>query len=121
MSALEKWYLAGPMTGHDDYNYPNFDKFSAELRTRGYQVVSPAEIGRELPGEPGSLPYYIYVREGLRGLLDCQHLVLMPGWTESRGARKELDIADFLDMKIWHIHEDGKLIRNTVYGNQDVD
>ncbi len=39
-----KWYLAGPMTGIPQFNYPLFDSVSAELRASGYDITSPAEM-----------------------------------------------------------------------------
>lgn len=36
-------YLAGPMTGHDNYNFPEFFRVAKALRALGNEVVSPAE------------------------------------------------------------------------------
>lgn len=99
------------MTGIEGHNFKVFDHHAKELRGRGYNVVSPAEIARTLPGNPGDLPYHEYVRADLKGLLECTDLVLLPGWRGSRGAMKELDIADFLYMRVWRIESDGSLAR----------
>ena len=37
-------YLAGPMRGYANYNFPSFWRAAHELRTQGYHVVSPAEL-----------------------------------------------------------------------------
>jgi hypothetical protein len=42
-------YLAGPMTGLPEFNYPAFNAEAARLRALGYQVENPAE--NPLPAE----------------------------------------------------------------------
>ena len=41
---LKRVYVAGPMRGYVDYNYPAFDSACEVLREAGYDVVSPHEI-----------------------------------------------------------------------------
>lgn len=120
MVALKrKYYLAGPMSGIEGHNFKRFDEFARELRARGYDIVNPAEIARTLPGEPGDLPYHEYVRADLKGLLECTDIVMMPGWGGSRGAKRELDIADFLFMRVWKLNENFSLERMD-YGDTQV-
>jgi hypothetical protein len=91
-------YIAGPMTGIPEFNYPAFNAAAAELRARGYTVVSPTELH---DGDT-SRPYDFYLRLGLRALLDCDEIVLLPGWEDSRGACLEREIAQALGMAITH-------------------
>ena len=37
-------YLAGPMSGKPQMNFPAFEKAAKSLRRRGHDVVSPAEL-----------------------------------------------------------------------------
>ena len=39
-----KIYIAGPMSGYEDLNYPAFAQTAAVLRNAGHEVVSPAEL-----------------------------------------------------------------------------
>ncbi|MBF3131496.1 DUF4406 domain-containing protein, partial [Pseudomonas aeruginosa] len=46
---IQRIYLAGPMTGLPEHNFPAFHAEAARLRSLGYQVENPAEHG-EIPG-----------------------------------------------------------------------
>lgn len=89
-------YIAGPMTGLPEFNYPAFNNAAAALRVHCADVVSPTELH---DGDT-SRPYDYYLRLGLRALLDCDEIVLLPGWENSRGARLELAVAEALGMKV---------------------
>lgn len=86
---LPKAYLAGPMTGYDEHNFPAFRKYAKWLRQHGYEVVSPEELETaEGPGPRKSWEYYL--KRDLRELLTCNCIALLPGWQKSRGATLEV-------------------------------
>lgn len=95
-------YLAGPMTGLPEFNYPAFREVAAVLRARGVEVMSPTEVSDDEPPADYSAekPYGYYLRRSLRMLLDCDEVVLLPGWEQSRGARLEREIAEALGMPV---------------------
>ena len=37
-------YVAGPMRGYENYNYPAFDRCSRVLREQGWNAINPAEL-----------------------------------------------------------------------------
>lgn len=97
---MKRLYLAGPMSGLPDFNYPAFRAEAARLRALGYQVDNPAEN----PVPPcGS--WTGYMRMALRQLVDCECVVLLPGWMESRGAVIERNLARALDMPVLNAAE----------------
>jgi hypothetical protein len=96
-------YIAGPMTGLPDFNHPAFHAAAAKLRAAGYEVVSPAELDSTHPiADPdGPGAWGRYMRRDIPHLLTCDALALLPGWTESKGARLEAHNAQELGMRMW--------------------
>ena len=100
---IQTVYLAGPMRGYNQFNFPAFDSASARLREIGYDVYNPAEIDRAL-GLDETAPDAEEKFEALGGIeaamerdfgaiLKCDGVVLLPGWERSTGARSEVYIA----------------------------
>jgi hypothetical protein len=97
---MSKVYISGPMTGYPEYNRPAFSAAADYLRDRGYEPVNPAEV--ELG--PGAT-WEQYMREDLKLLMDCEAVVLLPGWEKSRGATLEASIAGRLGMTVRPLEE----------------
>lgn len=90
-------------------NWPTFASAAATLRAEGYDVVSPHEL--EFAGEtsPGSLPWTEYLRRDLCAMLECDAIALLPGWTQSRGARLEFQTACRVALTLY-TYEYGRLV-----------
>lgn len=86
-------YLAGPMTGLPELNFPAFHAQAARLRGLGYEVVNPAEISKGAHAE-----WAVCLRADIAQLITCDGIALLPGWQQSRGARLEHHIALHLRM-----------------------
>jgi hypothetical protein len=98
-------YLAGPMRGYPEFNFPAFHAAAAELRLLGHVVFSPAEKDIEkhgdaaFKGEVGRQDEVasnagFSLRAALKMDLDfiCEHadaVALMRGWEKSTGANAE--------------------------------
>lgn len=89
---MVKVYVAGPMTGYPELNYPAFAEASARLRALGFEVVSPAELN------PIETPYLAAMKNDIRALVDCDHILMLDGWEKSKGATLENHIAQVLDI-----------------------
>jgi hypothetical protein len=100
--ALVRIYIAGPMSGLPEYNYPAFNAEASKLREKGFHVENPAE-GPELPS------WAAYMRRALRQMLTCEAICLLPGWTESKGATVEWLLACVLGMSIIYHQPPGGL------------
>lgn len=100
---MKTWYVSGPMSGYENHNFEAFDFACQVLRMKGLTVLSPHEIPHAEPDGPGSLPWDVYLRNDLIGLLRCTGIVLLQGWPQSRGARLELDMALGLGLEIAYL------------------
>jgi hypothetical protein len=88
------------MSGLPELNFPAFHAAAATLRAKGLDVVNPAEIQAEYPGQWESC-----MKADIKALCDCDALVLLPGWERSKGAHLEVHVAHRLGMEIFSISE----------------
>jgi hypothetical protein len=95
---LPRTYLAGPMTGYEEHNFPAFEKLAAHLRQHGHIVVNPAELEALETGPRKEWAYYL--KRDLKELLTCDHIAVMPNWQRSRGATLEVYVGWRLGFKI---------------------
>ena len=102
---MTKYYLAGPMQGIPQFNFPAFFEAAAALRDMGFTIVSPAEIdnaddhGAALQspdGDPNNRAHMNnktwgdFLARDVKIVADeVDGLVMMPNWERSKGARLE--------------------------------
>lgn len=101
---MKRIYIAGPMTGLPDLNYPAFNALAADLRQQGYHVENPAENPKPACGSWAG-----YMRMAVRQLATCDFVVVLDGWHNSRGARIEVDLAVGLQMPVIRAGADDQL------------
>ena len=94
-SDLTWLYLAGPMTGIEDYNHPAFHAAEDLLRDHGYMVLNPARNGL-----PHDAPWEHHMRRDIGMLIACDGIALLPGWDASAGAKLEVQIANLLGLRV---------------------
>ena len=90
-------YICGPMTGHADYNYPEFHRVAGILRKHGLQVVNPAENTPPVPPT-----WENYMRMAIAQVAQATGIATIDGWDESRGATLEMHIAENLQIPRMH-------------------
>ncbi len=109
-TTLRSLYIAGPMRGIENYNFPLFKKVAKKLRKNGWFVVSPAEMDEALGLDQTHelRAFSEYMQRDLSAVCDCDGIVLLPGWETSKGARLEAMVAVEVDKHIF-VWEDESL------------
>ncbi len=92
---MTRIYVAGPMSGLPDLNYPEFNRAASALRELGYRVENPAENPAPACGS-----WEGYMRLAIAQLVQCDEIHLLRGWSKSRGACIERWIAVELGLLI---------------------
>ncbi len=89
-------YLSGPMSGHEDFNYPVFNRAATRLRELGYDVINPAETA----GGIVHLSRATFLRIDMGYVMAAEAVAVLPGWEKSRGACLEMMVGDAIDLPI---------------------
>ena len=110
MSQEPRVYIAGPMSGLPEFNFPAFFEAEKRWEERGWEVLNPARLDIEAGYDPAKST----VTEGTvaefitRDLQAIQSLVpkrdaiaLLPGWSDSMGAKAELAVAIWMGLKVF--------------------
>jgi Domain of unknown function (DUF4406) len=92
-------YLAGPMTGVPERNYPAFDKATILLQDRGFAILNPASIDTDMQLDT-RMTWDWYMRHAIRMVLTADAIALLPGWENSKGACLEREIGQALELDI---------------------
>lgn len=106
-------YIAGPMRGHPDFNFPAFDAADNRLSERGWITYSPAEFDRsqgfDERGRTGHEPLEELEnfdhRESMQAVceficMEADAIYMLKGWGHSMGARAEWALALALGLEV---------------------
>jgi hypothetical protein len=110
---MTKIYIAGPMSGRPYFAFPVFDGVAADLRARGYDVVSPAELDDPAfrarvmeEGKTGTEKHLLgawgdCLARDVKLISDggIEGIVLLHDWHKSRGARLEAFVGVLCKLK----------------------
>lgn len=117
-------YIAGPMSGIKDLNYPHFREVAERLTVAGFEVLDPSTIDDQFPikHEEGCITingdgpsictcgalqqrgHAWYMRKAVGMLVNADGIALLRGWERSRGAAGEAMIGELMGMEkmMWY-------------------
>jgi hypothetical protein len=87
------------MRGLPDFNFQAFHDASADLRKRGWKILSPAEHDEDTGFNPvtdteENFDLQSAMRWDIAAVLKSDAVILLPGWRTSSGVAIELTVAD---------------------------
>ena len=99
-------YISGKITSTSDYA----DRFSAvenKLIAEGYEVMNPVREGKWLEHylEPEKPTWVQYMKYDIATMMKADHIYMMRGWKQSKGARVEHFLARALSYTIIYEEE----------------
>lgn len=95
-------YIAGPMRGIPDFNFPAFNRVADRLRAEGYSVANPAETSADIVPERfwswsdlvvQHWVLHAFLKQDFACVLIADVVMVLDGWLGSEGARAELFVA----------------------------
>jgi hypothetical protein len=97
-----KIYLAGPMSGYPEWNFPAFMAAEDYVRLLRVGVVNPARAF----GGKTDIDWHICLSLCVRRLVrECDQIWMLPGWTKSRGAVIEHLVARGLGLEVNYLDD----------------
>lgn len=97
-------YIAGPMTGLPEFNYPAFYKAEEQLGAAGYEIENPAR--NELKDRPLGEPMWLsFMRMSLVQISTVDGMALLDGWASSSGATLEAHIGRGLKLPVLYLDD----------------
>lgn len=122
-----KLYLAGPMRGYPEFNFPEFERVANRLRQLGHEVFSPAQRdldnGFDPTGLYGTDDELEALKFDLRAALtedtnwicrEAEGVAVLDLWDRSLGARAEVALGRALGLPIFRTDQitfEGELLR----------
>ena len=97
-------YLSGKITGLDKEVYTKqFARAENFYKAGGFDVVNPVVIGEVVLKNNPNAKWEDFMKEDLKALRTCTHIVLLEGWEESKGAKMEKAEAEKMGLEIMYL------------------
>lgn len=91
-------YIAGPITGMKDLNFPAFFAMEEKLKDIGVEnVLNPASNKKD----PNTTSWKEFMVDAIDMVMRSEQVVFLEGWEKSKGARVEMELAIGLGLPIF--------------------
>lgn len=106
-------YVSGPVTGLPMNNYPVFEMVRKALTEAGYEVFAPPDLKELVDVADPQWDDFMRVAINCLTLYDVEGVATVEGWSESKGARMEISIADGLGIPVlpwveWYMKQESR-------------
>ena len=113
---MKKIYIAGPMTGYPQYNFPAFLEAEKEISGKGWKALSPARMDIERGFNPIKDPTAVFTDDMLQdaiirniaAILESDAIAMLDNWSESKGAKAEYYVARWAGKQLFRYYQDRK-------------
>ena len=110
----KKIYIAGPMRGIRHFNFPAFDAARDLLTETGWNPISPADLDRATGFDEKAFPddydwidlkkigfsVHDAIDRDVEAIKSCDAIYMLKGWENSKGAKAEKAMAEWLGLEI---------------------
>lgn len=98
-----KFFISGPIDTHGNQkkNLKAFNEMAEHLKSMGYKYINPARLVNLKSFKHAD--YVDFLTQGIRDLVKCGGMILLPNWRKSRGVKIEVIIAKALGFLIVEI------------------
>lgn len=90
-----KIYISGKISGIENKAFEIFERAEEKLKLEGFDVVNPMKINHQHDNSWES-----YMKEDIKSLCDCDAIYMLNNWSDSKGAKIELDLAMSLGLDV---------------------
>ncbi len=97
-----KIYIAGKMNGIPEFNEPMFRRAQEMIEKQGNIGINPHVINQ---GLDHSTQKSLCMKNDIRELIECDAIMMLDGWRESKGAKLEFEISQYLGLEVAYYFE----------------
>lgn len=118
---MDTIYLSGPMRDQPRYNFDAFEAAAKDLRSKGWNVISPHEMDIEVGFNPDNdVPdeefFNAAMKRDVLAIVEAADAIAMlPGWLRSTGSMAEAWLAKWKHIPIYEYPSMREIPREAIY------